>query len=1118
MNFEFRNTVSDAVAQLAVTLLVCSAGTLSTARADETTALSAIFDGTDAIESALNVHARAARMNRDEQFNFLKRRVLPPGNREVRLRVGFTPTNAFHGEDSHEYREGGELISPAIDLIAAAKELGQLEELQQSVMSVQPKTSLHTKNRDAFLVMIALALNHHDNALARLETFLRNRDSKAPTNSIEHAAEALLLHATKDIPDAREILQSPVDSTVQTIKALNNWTIWHRQFKTIALRSAAVGQELAIASINDTNEAEQRGDNITPSNWSAVGSGDAETRGTGIPNAMWRFGSGRVDNVTSHHDDYLFYNIPLRGNFQFECDFTSFNWTDTELLACGTWVSPVYNLEAYDVGIIRGAYERKQLSPRLSKIGNTLHYRTEVKDLVATTFVNGREIHRQTLKKDHDPWIAIRNDYKNEGSAFNVRVTGSPQVPDSIRLTSGDRLDGWRSYFSDSVSWSDSHWENLYRVPGRAEEPEEEVKNGGGLYARRDNYPDQEEALFYHRPMLEDGTIEYEFFYKAGEQTVHPAIDRLCFVLQPDGVQLHRLTDGPFDRTDLPPDNLMVEPGCQRGPELLPLANEEWNQVSVSLHGDTIRLRLNGTEIYERPLPDQIPRHFGFFHFADRSEVKVRNVIWRGQWDKTLPSIFQQRLAIDETRMLDDADHLTQVFEHDFAKDGLPQDGFAVIRGALEENIKTTSDGLLAIRPGANGYRNATIAPTVRLEGDFDVTVRYSDFFTNPTKGGNSSLMLIAMLEPNSDEFFVSRRHIYYPTGVQRQMLQCAVVERRSEGERRDYFVTETIEEKSGRLRLARRGNQIYFLSAEGDSPNFRLRGKREFSTAPVMPNGIRILAQTHQAGETRVVWKDVVVRAEKISGPAIGGEDARLTEINKRREALRDDVTYDFSNTLPDRNLLYVWGDSQFDNAQKGLKFVCVGANSWESSGLYTRHAITGNFDISVDFEDANLAKPAIDQQTTVYLQLTFVDNDDTQVSAMLNMADGGYLELLGQRRDKQRTGGYNYRHMGSSSVKKVSGLRVARHGKTITVIATIEEQGEQIVSVADVSDLPVANATFMLHTGGPNRSSDVVLKRFRVSAEQYRPPKPQVIPPSSPLPRPTKPKSLLESLFNSF
>jgi len=54
--------------------------------------------------------------------------------------------------------------------------------------------------------------------------------------------------------------------------------------------------------------------------------------------------------------------------------------------------------------------------------------------------------------------------------------------------------------------------------------------------------------LGYHRPLVENGVIEYDFFYEPGETAAHPALDRLAFILAPQGVRIHWITDDRYDR------------------------------------------------------------------------------------------------------------------------------------------------------------------------------------------------------------------------------------------------------------------------------------------------------------------------------------------------------------------------------------------------------------------------------------------------------------------------------------------------------------------------------------------------------------------------------------------
>ena len=160
----------------------------------------------------------------------------------------------------------------------------------------------------------------------------------------------------------------------------------------------------------------------------------------------------------------------------------------------------------------------------------------------------------------------------------------------------------------------------------------------------------QESLLQYHRPMLEDGEVSYEFFHDPGKAAVHPALDRLAFLIEPGGVKLHRLTDGPADRTGLAPDNLADEPRNRRGPADLPIKPGAWNRMALAVLGDKVTLRLNDVLIDERPIEPTNQRTFGLFHYADEAEARVRNVTYRGSWSKQTGRIDSRAMTCRTSR------------------------------------------------------------------------------------------------------------------------------------------------------------------------------------------------------------------------------------------------------------------------------------------------------------------------------------------------------------------------------------------------------------------------------------------------------------------------------------
>ncbi len=267
------------------------------------------------------------------------------------------------------------------------------------------------------------------------------------------------------------------------------------------------------------------------------------------------------------------------------------------------------------------------MSPPLEKLGDSYKFRLAIKGGHLTALINGRKVHEAAAPADGDPWVTILSQGMETGTVRKFRVSGNPQVPEKINLGAMPDLAGWQAEeYGESMGGDNADWQ----------------KRGDEIVGRKvaDSEPGikQESLLKYHRPLLEDGRIEYEFFYEPGKVMVHPALDRIAFLLEPEGVKVHRLTDGAFDYTGLAPDNMRDEPENRRGPASLPLKPQGWNRLVLQVSGDRATLTLNDQAIYERSIESTNQRFFGLFHYASETEVRVRNVVHQGNWPRSLPA------------------------------------------------------------------------------------------------------------------------------------------------------------------------------------------------------------------------------------------------------------------------------------------------------------------------------------------------------------------------------------------------------------------------------------------------------------------------------------------------
>jgi hypothetical protein len=290
--------------------------------------------------------------------------------------------------------------------------------------------------------------------------------------------------------------------------------------------------------------------------------------------------------------------------------------------------------------------------------------------------------------------------------------------------------------------------------------------------------------------------------------------------------------------------------------------------MKVSLSGNALFLNLNGQDVYERILAPANQRTFGLFHYADQTESRIRNVIWRGNWPRTLPPVSEQELAGDFTDFLDDdLVNLTAVRTHDFSLDGLPSQAFTVFHDREPFVMVEEADGLRMDREGVDAsYRRLALAPRCIVRGDFDVTASFVKFNAAPARELKDTMCSVLLSASLSDREqtggFVVLRFLRRPGKTDKHVLRATVARRESNELRTSGFGEIPYDGEGGTLRLARRGKQMYYLIAEEGSSWFRLIGEETWSDADVTTEGIRIQTQIAGLTEAEVVQAMGISRA----------------------------------------------------------------------------------------------------------------------------------------------------------------------------------------------------------------------------------------------------------------
>src|SRR5262249_46525471 len=147
---------------------------------------------------------------------------------------------------------------------------------------------------------------------------------------------------------------------------------------------------------------------------------------------------------------------------------------------------------------------KKPIDPPFEKIGDWYSFKMEVKGSAMTVWIESRKVTTEGLGINPDPWLMLHGRVDCTAGIRNFKLTGTPTVPESVDITAGPDPKGWRGYQGGQLQKrGEEVYMNGYNIlkqqVGEGQPPPKRVWT--------------EDAIHYHRPLVEDGTVEYEFYY-----------------------------------------------------------------------------------------------------------------------------------------------------------------------------------------------------------------------------------------------------------------------------------------------------------------------------------------------------------------------------------------------------------------------------------------------------------------------------------------------------------------------------------------------------------------------------------------------------------------------------
>lgn len=393
----------------------------------------------------------------------------------------------------------------------------------------------------------------------------------------------------------------------------------------------------------------------------------------GAVREIWLLHEDHLMHLAGPGNDYLFFRYPLTGEFEFHVEAqnggpepTAGNLAFGGLAYSLDGTTDELNVREWDQTLVKKRpfpFIRKEKWPTYQRLA------LQGSEKEISLRINGHPVWTQPIQNTTtSPWLALRCSGDAIPAFRNFQLRGKPtiKIPDTVSLSQGDSLRGWSQQFYAVDETTDILRVNTPAIPSAIASPERgdhvrlfhvlaNVATANQLAPSQMSpawtihegvirsslqtesiHVSEPSRLTYFRPLQNGESIDYEFFYEPEKQDVHPALGRLAFLLEPNGVRVQWMTSGQTEWTGLAPYNATIEPLNRRGPRPLPFRPGDWNRVSMAFEKDTLTLKLNEVEVYSRKMEPGNSRRFSLYHDRLRTAVQARSVILRGNWPETL--------------------------------------------------------------------------------------------------------------------------------------------------------------------------------------------------------------------------------------------------------------------------------------------------------------------------------------------------------------------------------------------------------------------------------------------------------------------------------------------------
>jgi hypothetical protein len=563
---------------------------------------------------------KAATTGDRESLQKLLEMVLP--DKATYPRLSFTLTN-----DPSPGRSTMKMDCVAVELARCAHRNNMTGEVLQAMDAFQEKNLPAKHSLDALRCLIAIESPDDKLARAKLQELDEAMNSREENlrNNVDQMANYIVAKRASVVPGLRDLALAMTEKLHKTAIAKRDKV---QDTSLMTLTNSLYGDmKFAIESDSDTRTTSS-GQQWTPISFSARRDLSAAWQPS-----SWLTRSGKAIHYGANQRSLLIFQSPLVGNFEVVAERTTWDRQEMAMLYAMHAAEPKFDLSAVLITNSRTQTERgTPLEIPGFRDKGRARFRIAVTEEQITTYTNDVQIHEQSITNGSFPWLLLRPAYPEfYGEVEDLRIIGSPTIPDELDLTHPSGYEGWDGSLSNNYIARDGDRNNYGNW----------IFKNDRLTGSFNGTPFAESYIRYLRPMLEDGVVEYESKFE-DDSEVHPAIGSFAFLLRPEGIQIHRITYLADDVPTLRTNNATpLDPPSKP----LELKKKDFNKVRLELKGDDVSITINDNLVATVRITDPPhQRHIGLLLLDDKS-CEVRNMKYRGQWPKTLPPVTEQFLA-----------------------------------------------------------------------------------------------------------------------------------------------------------------------------------------------------------------------------------------------------------------------------------------------------------------------------------------------------------------------------------------------------------------------------------------------------------------------------------------